>query len=175
MGTVTAAIHTGVPHPNDDGLMPGSIRTVWLTENSRASWFSPGRTTHTAAVIWKPGDPSSILRVGICFAVSEALSLESQAPGRLRPLLTQGSVDFSKPDVARWQDDLWSFVCDALEGSRLKLVVCGFQSSAALRQLECLEALACDIEVLRPTDTRLYSRWTEETRRTGRFAELDSE
>jgi hypothetical protein len=169
MGTVTASIHAGAPHPNDDGLTWMSMSSVWLTENSRPHWASAGSARHTASAIWRPARPASILRTGLCFAAAENLKLHRNADGRLHELLTEPSVDFHSLAEPELEEALWRLVRQTAATNMCKVIVCSFMGSAVSRQLDCLDELDCDIEVLRPTDTRLYCRWQERVNTTGRF------
>ena len=171
MGTVSGAIHAGVPHPNDDGLVRASIQSVWLTENSRPSWSTAGATKFISGSIWKPSCPREILRTGISFVAAEALALQETGTEDLRPLLSSRLIDFGKLNDPEVEGRLWALVCEAASASTLKFIVCGFHRSTILDQLECLDDLKCDIEVLHPVDTRLYCRWSEQVRRTGRFTD----
>jgi len=172
MATYTGQLLCGDAHPNDDGLMPSSIRTIWLSENSRAAWII-GEPRRRATYMWLPHAPDTILCDGLLMVVT--LILERQSLWRSagididpqnRPML-----DLAKAITPDQHDALLNAARAASVGCGLKVIVAGFIGSSILFQLPQVREFGFDVEVLVPVGSRLYNRWARSTLLSGMLEE----
>jgi len=173
MATYTGQLLCGHGHPNDDGLMPSSIRSIWLSENSRPAWI--GEPRRRATYMWLPYAPDTILCDGLLMVVTLILERHSlwRAAGIDIDPQNRPTIDLAKAITPDQHDALLDAARAASVGSGLKVIVAGFTGSSILAQLSQAREFGFDLEILAPVGSRLYERWTRSTWLSGMLEEPD--
>lgn len=160
MGTVTAMVHVGMAHPNDDGLLAPSIKgPIFLQENSRPVWTHHEPHHHGCSLI--PSRPETILEDGLIFIGIRLLGWPMSDPfgtaiyqgGRheAKTLITDEAARHEIVEVAKRHS----------ENEGRKLAISVMHGSSLMSQLPTLEAWpGLEVEVLTPAYVRLSNRWT---------------
>ena len=181
MGTHTAQILVGYPHPNDGGLSY-SVRprpVLFLSENSRASWEM------TSGSWFKRKDPNRPLKPKLIVVPEPDLALEiallmlgatlcpdlpwSSEAKSFRAELTQtGRLDLATNSKA----DLQGLLSEsrALSAAFPKIILCVFQADCLIaNQIEVLKHYENLMSVLMPIFARDANQWRKEPYETGSF------
>ena len=174
MATYTGQLLCGDGHPNDDGLMPSSVRSLWLSENSRPAWII-GEPRRRPTYVWLPHAPDTILSDGLLMVVTLILEQHSlwRSVGIDIDPQQRPTIDLAKVITPDQHDALLNAARAASVGSRLKVIVAAFTGSSVLAQLSQTREFAFDVEVLAPVGSRLYDRWTRSTWLSGMLKEPD--
>jgi hypothetical protein len=164
MATVTAMVHIGAAHPNDDGLLPSSMKgPIFLQENSRPAWTH--LEPHHAGCTLVPSNPQTILEEGLIFVGIRLLGWPLPGPFGMA-IYEGGRHDAGTliPDAdARRQ--IIETAMGFAESDGRKLVISVLHGSSLLSLLPTLEAWPLDVEVLAPAYVRVANRWLP----SGRF------
>ncbi|TAJ44059.1 hypothetical protein [Methanofollis fontis] len=173
MGTITAQILVGSPHPYHDGLMP--THQVFLSENSRPAWVltrpglapplhtrpprgeeGPRRHPHRR-ITWIPGGPGHILEdalVMIAYHVIRDPGVVALADDSI------GGIGGERLSLDAASDDCLEEIrgrCRQVENWP-KLILSAFQGSSVLSQLPVIERYPMEVEVCSPSFVRRYGR-----------------
>jgi hypothetical protein len=166
MGTFTAQILVGDPHPNHQGIAP--THNLFLSENDRPAWIlSPIDVSGEAEVghrriTWIPTvehmleDALFMIAVHVC-GHGEILEFGRELCSNIESELLELNSDFSQ-----WEREEIYNRCRKI-ATFPKLIVSVFKGSAIAWQLPVLESYKMDIEVCSPIYSRLYSPWTNAT------------
>lgn len=163
MATVTAMVHVGVGHPNDDGLLPTSMKgPIFLQENSRPVW-THHEPDHAGCTL-VPSKPSTILEEGLVFVGIRLLVWLLSGPfGSAISKAGRHDAGTLIPDIAARRLVIETAMGFA-ESEGRKVVVSVLHGSSLLSLLPTLEAWPLDIEVLTPAYVRVASRWLPDGR-----------
>lgn len=170
MATLTAQILIGWPHPNHDGINP--THYLFLSENDRPAWvlvdqnIAKEERSSLPEITWIPTVENmlqdALLMIGIHIVKS-------------REITEMARGFFSKIEFERVE-----FYSDLNESQRNrlyrecrkiadfpKIIISVFRGSTIEKQLAVLKHYKMDVEVCRPTYSRLYSSWTKRKRIEG--------
>ena len=159
MATVTAMIHVGMGHPNDDGLLLPSMKgPIFLQENSRPVWTHHEPHHHGCSLV--PSKPETILEEGLMFVGIRLLgwSLSDAVGQAIKGGGKHNAKSLFHDDDARREtiDTVRRFSKN--EGR--KLIISVMHGSSLLSQLPMLEAWpSLEVEVLTPCFVRVSNRW----------------
>ena len=165
MGSYTAQILVGVPHPNHGGIIPS--HSLSLSENSRPAWvlvrLNPDtRNGGPRRVTWIPTHEHAledgVLMIAIHVArdavvLAQAMSFCSDIDGK--------SVDVHKALNEAQREALYEN-CRGLTDFP-KLAVSVYEGSLIARHLQVLERYSMDVEVCPVAYARFYSPRQEKT------------
>lgn len=160
MGTVTAMVHVGAGHPNDDGLLGRSMAgPIFLQENSRPAWTHHDSRRHSCSLI--PSRPETVLEDGLIFIGVRLL--EWRVSGPFGSAFNEGgrlNMTALIPDQQS-RDEIVAEAKQCSEHQGRKLVISVMHGSSLLTQLPTLEAWpGLEVEVLTPCFVRVSNRWT---------------
>lgn len=157
MAATTAHILIGRAHPNDGGLVTGY--RIELSEGSRPAWTL---TKGARRIVWIP-TLEHTLEDALLMAALHVV--ESDA---VRALFGQFS-DKADGNRVEMYDDLTAdqreqlYQCCRALTIYPKFILCIFDDSLIMSQIEAMEAYQMECEVLIPVYSRTYSRWARET------------
>jgi len=158
MGTYTAQILVGRPHPNHGGLEP--THELFLSENDRPAWILRPLAGEGAEIVWIPTVEhtleDALLQIACHVLKDEGLARALGDPGERLEC-------HDLPESGR--RELYG-KCKALKWP-CKLIISVFEGSTILSQLPVLADYGMDVEVCTPSFSRLSSGWTEGVRTTG--------
>ncbi|HDS63617.1 MAG TPA: hypothetical protein ENN52_05775 [Methanofollis liminatans] len=160
MGTITAQILVGSPHPYHDGL--NLTHQLLLSENSRPAWIlsrPPGsmeERPHHGQITWIPGDPHHILEDAF-FMIAYHLIQDPTVRALAGKHFDGAGAEHLSLDTAYTDDHLEEIrrCCREIEAWP-KLVVSVFRQSSVLSQLAVIEDYPMAIEVCCPVYARRY-------------------
>lgn len=172
MGTMTAQILIGGPHPNHDGIQP--THYLFLSENGGPGWvLVPENLTESSKgglerITWIPTVSHMLEDAFLMIAIHV---LQDEEICRL------AKKSFSNEERGRVElfDDIDPV---ELEGLRkkcrdlpnwCKLIISVFDGSTVCGQLGVIDKYRMDVEVCTCTYCRLYSRWTDEVQVRGKL------
>lgn len=175
MGTLTAQILVGSPHPNHGGITP--THYLFLSENSRPAWiltyeniFNAGRR-NAGKITWIPTTENMLEDALLMIAVHVSKNHEIIK-------LAKGFNDEIDGD----QIELYSALHDAQRKQLYlkcqsipdfpKVVISVFRSSTIENQLRILKQYKMDVEVCRVVYSRLYSSWGNNIRVEGSLGKM---
>jgi len=170
MGSLTAQIIVGSPHPNHDGINPTHF--LFLSENSRPAWtlveqnvFEPNRAQERGTT-WVPTIEGALEDALLMIAVHVAET----------PELVEQALSFNAKILGPWvelpseltQEQRAQLIqqCRSMPNFP-KIVVSVFRGSLLMRQLPVLGSYRMDVEVCRVGYSRLYSSWRREAKVEG--------
>lgn len=170
MGTLTANILIGSPHPNKDGIIPSHY--MFLSENSAPSWTLVKENVDNEDknkypnIVWLP-TVENMLEDGLLMVAAHVLKNHE---------ILEMAKDYTKK-IESERLELYSDLDDAQRNNLYqkcrelskfpKLIISVFRSSSIETQLAVLEKYDMDVEVCTPIYSRLYSDWQNETRIEG--------
>jgi hypothetical protein len=172
MGSFTAQILVGRPHPNHDGINP--THYLFLSENSRPSWvlvtgnILSSKSRERLRITWIPTLENmledALLMIAIHILKNEniiklAESFNSKSCSNRFELYS---------DLTKEQRDALYVECKLIEHFP-KIMISVFKGSHVKFNLPILEEYDMEVEVCSHTYTRLYSRWTDKTSITGKL------
>lgn len=161
MATYTAQILVGYGHPNDDELTYVRRPDVfWLSENSRPCWTA----CHGGQKrVWIPSRSDSILDDGLLMVSALVFDIPNltDALSETRVALSDGHVELSASLSDEQHQRLVELVKHGSEQHSAKLILSIFAHSSLLSRVHRLAEYRFQMEVLRPTYTRLYNRWRD--------------
>ncbi|OKH35667.1 hypothetical protein NIES2119_19380 [[Phormidium ambiguum] IAM M-71] len=168
MGSYTAQILIGRPHPNHGGIYP--THSLFLSENSRPGWILTSWEDIKDKKIWIP-TMEFMLEDGLLMIAFYLLK---------DPEITLLFSKFAKK--IREREPLYNLV--TLEELRAlhqecqkitkypKLIISVFEGSTILYQVKQLEKYQMEVEVCLPNYYRLYSMWSQEFYTGGQLPEF---
>lgn len=170
MGTITAQILVGEAHPNHGGIYPTHV--LYLSEDSKPAWILE---THNILVepvskqkpiIWIPTLEHMLedaLLMVSCYVAKhpQIYALVQEKKDHAKDSSLQLYQMFEKEELAHLH------AINQNISSRLKLIVNVFEGSTIRKQLNILEKYGMEVEVLVPTFSRLFSRWSNQWITTG--------
>jgi hypothetical protein len=168
MGSFTAQILVGSPHPNHDGIIP--THSIFLSENSQPAWVLvetnvlAGGREEGGVVTWIPTQDAledAILMMAVHVAKSPEVLRQATAFNSSDWANLAGPSALKEAHRKRLYQTCRSVV------DFPKIVVSVFRGSLIDRQLPVLEQYKMDVEVCRVGYSRLYSAWMDETRIEG--------
>jgi len=182
MGTHTAQILVGRPHPNDGGLAYSvSPRpSVFLSENSRPSWEMTSGSWFKAKDPNRPVKPKLIVVPEPDLALEAALLMlgttlcpdlpwSSEAKSFRAELTQTGRLDpvtDSKPEIRGLLSE-----SRALSAAFPKIILCIFQADCLVaNQIDALKHYKNLMSVLTPIFAREANQWRQEPYETGSLA-----
>ena len=170
MGTLTANILIGSPHPNKDGIIPSHY--MFLSENSAPSWTLVKENVDNEDknkypnIVWLP-TVENMLEDGLLMVAAHVLKNHE---------ILEMATDYTKK-IESERLELYSDLDDAQRNNLYqkcrelskfpKLIISVFRSSSIETQLAVLEKYDMDVEVCTPIYSRLYSEWQNEIRIEG--------
>jgi len=170
MGTLTANILIGSPHPNKDGIIPSHY--MFLSENSAPSWTLVKENVDNEDknkypnIVWLP-TVENMLEDGLLMVAAHVLKNHE---------ILEMAKDYTKK-IESERLELYSDLDDAQRNNLYqkcrelskfpKLIISVFRSSSIETQLAVLEKYDMDVEVCTPIYSRLYSEWQNEIRIEG--------
>lgn len=166
MGSMTALLAIGTPHPNHDGILPTHV--AWLSENGRPGWLltragrrwvHPDQAWSEEEITWVPAGPEHILEDGLLLIGVRVLrdeALLDEVATLLPALLEDNFVELEKMPPASLED--------LRERSRHidmghKVVVTVLGGSSLEGQLPLLERYPMQLEVCTVTYSRTANQW----------------
>ena len=163
MGTVTAQILIGSPHPNDGGIIPSHY--LFLSENDRPSWNLVGANIFQESgkefskIVWIPALENMVEDAVLMVAVhilknEEIVNMAREFSNKIDSQLLELRSDLDDDQ----RDRLYQKCRELTEFP--KMIISIFKSSSIEKQLIALENYKMEIEVCTPIYSRLYSRWT---------------
>lgn len=158
MGTFTAQILVGRPHPNHGGLDP--THQLFLSENDRPAWILRPLGGEGAEIVWIP-TVEHTLEDALLLVACQVLKDDSVARALGGHAERLECYDVPESDRA----ELYA-KCRALNWP-CKLIISVFEGSTILSQLPVLSDYGMDIEVCTPRFSRVNSGWTDGARTTG--------
>lgn len=173
MGTLTAQILVGSPHPNHDGIQP--THYLFLSENSRPAWvlvrqnvFEEDKASEKK-IIWIPTVENMLEDAFLMIAVHVQRGQEIVELARS----FCNSTDLDRLELYEHFNDsrrrqLYA-KCRLLSGFP-KVIISVFRGSTIQGQLRLIEKYQMDVEVCCPMYSRLFSEWSDETRIEGSLA-----
>lgn len=174
MATYTAQILVGYGHPNDDGLTyVRQPHVFWLSENSRPCWsICHGGQKH----VWVPRRPDSILDDGILMVSAFVFDMPNltDALEETKVILSDRHVELSTSLSDKQHKNLITLVKHESDRQSLKAILSVFAHSSLLSTIHRLADYSFQVEVLRPSYTRLYNRWRDAVLETGSLAPTDN-
>ena len=170
MGSLTAQMLIGSPHPNHDGINPTHF--LFLSENSRPAWllveqnvFEPSGAQERG-ITWIP-TVEGALEDGLLMIALHVLrspELVEQARGHNANILSP-RVELPS-ELSQEQREQLIQQCRSIPDFP-KIVVSVFRGSLLTMQLPVLGSYGMDLEVCRVGYSRLYSDWTGQTTTEG--------
>ena len=170
MGTLTAQILIGSPHPNNDGIIPSHY--LFLSENSAPSWSLVKENVDNEDknkypnIVWLP-TVENMLEDGLLMVAAHVLKNHE---------ILEMAKDYTN-QIESKRLELYSDLDDGQRNNLYqkcrelskfpKLIISVFRSSSIETQLAVLEKYDMDVEVCAPIYSRLYSEWQNETRIEG--------
>ena len=170
MGTLTANILIGSPHPNKDGIIPSHY--MFLSENSAPSWTLVNENVENEDknkypnIVWLP-TVENMLEDGLLMVAAHVLK-------------NHEILEMAKDYTDKIESERLELYSDLDDGQRNnlyqkcrelskfpKLIISVFRSSSIETQLAVLEKYDMDVEVCTPSYSRLYSAWQNEKRIEG--------
>ncbi|MEN8242468.1 MAG: hypothetical protein ABFS17_11140 [Chloroflexota bacterium] len=172
MGTFTAQILIGHPHPNHGGINPTHF--LFLSENSRPAWVLVNQNIGVEGefklekVTWIP-TPGNFLEDAILMIAIHVLKKPEilEAARKINPKIESPRVDLDE-DLNEEQRTALYRACRELP-NYYKLAISVFEESSLEENLSILEKYKMDVEVCKVTYSRQYSAWKKETRIEGSF------
>ena len=164
MGTVTAQILIGSPHPNDGGIIPSHY--LFLSENDRPSLNLVGANIFQESgkefskIVWIPTLENMVEDAVLMVAVHILKNKEIVNTAREFSNKIDSQLLELRSDLDDDQRDRLYQKCRELSEFP-KMIISIFRSSTIEKQLIALENYKMEIEVCTPIYSRLYSRWTE--------------
>ena len=170
MGTLTAQILIGSPHPNNDGIIPSHY--LFLSENSAPSWSLVKENVDNEDknkypnIVWLP-TVENMLEDGLLMVATHVLKNHE---------ILEMAKDYTN-QIESKRLELYSDLDDGQRNNLYqkcrelskfpKLIISVFRSSSIETQLAVLEKYDMDVEVCTPIYSRLYSDWQNEIRIEG--------
>ena len=170
MGTLTANILIGSPHPNKDGIIPSHY--MFLSENSAPSWTLVKENVDNEDknkylnIVWLP-TVENMLEDGLLMVAAHVLKnheILEMVKDYTNQLESKRLELYSDLDDGQ-RNNLYQ-KCRELSKFP-KLIISVFRSSSIETQLAVLEKYDMDVEVCAPIYSRLYSEWQKEKRIEG--------
>lgn len=170
MGTFTAEILVGNPHPNHDGIIPSHY--LFLSENSRPAWIMTRQNIFndnvkgSRIITWIPtvenmlDDAILMIAIDIC-KNEELLSLAKKFHPGIESDRIEMYADFEEDQRNQLYDK-----CSEINDFP-KIIISVFKSSSIMAQLQSLDKYNLDVEVCTPSYIRLNSSWSKETYKEG--------
>lgn len=160
MGTITAQMLVGNPHPNHGGITPSHY--LFLSENSRPAWLLIGQNIFEEAgpvsprKTWVPTVENMLEDALLMIAIhigkdQEIITMASDFCGKAIPERIEMYKDFSDS-----QRSLLYQRCRQVS-SFPKIILTVFMGSTIEKQLSVLEHYKMDTEVCKPIYSRLSS------------------
>ncbi len=173
MGSYTAQILIGEPHPNHDGIIPSHV--LFLSENSRPALIlerlpaENNKKSEKGGVVWIP-TLENMLDDAILMIAVHVLK---------NPEIIELATSFSK-NLAGGGCEMYSDLTEE-QRSRIykacrklkefpKLVISVFFGSSLSAKLAALEKYQMDVEVCTLTFSRLFSHWSGKSTVTGKLS-----
>lgn len=170
MGTMTAQILVGRPHPNHDGIEP--THHLFLSENSRPAWvlvpqniFGEDRTTQNK-ITWIPTVESMLEDAFLMIAIRIKKNHEIIELAKSFYNSTQSDKLELYKHFSDSQRKLLYEKCRQLSDFP-KIIISVFRNSTIQGQLQIIGQYKMDVEVCCPTYSRLFSVWSKETKIEG--------
>ncbi|MEW6710971.1 MAG: hypothetical protein AB1403_14185 [Candidatus Riflebacteria bacterium] len=163
MGSYTAQILIGEPHPNHDGIIPSHM--LFLSENSRPALIleklpaKKDNKTEKSGIVWIPTLENmlddAILMIAIhVLKKTEIIELANSFSNNLG----KSSCELYEELSAEQLDKLY-VVCRKLQAFP-KLMISVFSGSHLNNCLKSINHYQMDVEVCTVKFSRLYSQWT---------------
>jgi len=169
MGTITAHILVGMPHPSHDGINP--THQLFLVENDRSGWFLVPYFNYADAkemtkITWIPTTKHTLEDAILMIAIHVLKDREVI-------LLAEKYFKNPRADFIELYKEVTSVQLKELYmacrniGIYYKIIISLFKSCSIYRELKVLEEYKMDVEVCTPVFSRLYSAWTNKTNISG--------
>ncbi|MBI3039281.1 hypothetical protein HYY75_09590 [bacterium] len=166
MGTLTAQILVGTPHPNHGGINP--THCMFLSENSRPAWvitplnvFQEDRNVENK-IIWIPTLEDMLEDAFLMIAIHVKRNHEIIEMARSFYAETQSARLELYEHFNDSQRKLLYEKCRQLSDFP-KIIISVFETSTIQGQLKIVGKYNMDVEVCCPTYSRLFSEWSNET------------
>ena len=169
MGSFTAQILVGSPHPNHGGIIP--THSLFLSENDRPAWILVSENldrsrNRSSRVTWIPTleHPldDAILMIAIHIAKDSVVLAQAKS---FCSSIDDKTVSIYEALDEGQRSELYES-CRSL-ADLPKLAISVYEGSLAARHLHVLQIYNMDVEVCPVAYSRLYSRWRDETRTEG--------
>lgn len=171
MGTLTAQILVGSPHPNHDGIEPSHY--LFLSENSRPAWVLVSQNIYihptvfddtprlSSPIVWIPTVKNMLEDAILMIAYYIVRNPDIR---RLAESFTDMRKAHRQELFRMFSDDqrLQLYECCRKIKHFPKLIVSVFRYSTIERQIGILDQYQMDIEVCMACYSRLYSVWNKE-------------
>jgi len=159
MGTFTAQILVGTPHPNHGGIIP--THYLFLSENDRPAWILENKSD-SQKVIWIPTveDMLEDALLMIAIHVCKDSNIINLAKSFCKKITSERVEVYSDLKEAH-RKQLYQ-QCRALSNFP-KIIVSVFEGSTIRGQLSVLKQYQMEVEVCVPIYSRLFIPWTGKT------------
>ena len=166
MGTFTAQILIGSPHPNHGGITPTHI--LYLSENDRPAWVlnnenaSKDNRGGISKITWIPTIENTLEDAIVMIATH--VCKNGKIIEHVKAFSKKTKIDWIEmySDFDESKRKLLYEECKTIMNFP-KLIVSAFRESTIERQLPVLKQYQMDVEVCRVGYSRLFSTWTNET------------
>jgi len=162
MATMTAQMLIGYGHPNDDGINP--FNYIFLSENSKLAWILVHQNIfqgnpNNEKIIWIPTIENTVYDVMLMIAIYICKDKEIIEMSKID--LTKKYIDIYSEIEKSKLDNLYK---KCLEFDKYpKIILSVFKGSVLEQHIRALTDFNMDLEILTPSFSRLYSRWTDKT------------
>lgn len=174
MGSFTAQVLVGTPHPYHGGIIPS--HSLLLSENSRPAWVldsedSDPRSNRFGRVTWIPTleHPVDDAILMIAIHVTRDSALLARAKSFCNDIDGERVVVYDALDEVQRQELYES--CRSL-ADLPKLAVSVYEGSLIAGHIQVLETYGMEVEVCPVAYSRLYSQWRNEGRTKGSLADI---
>jgi hypothetical protein len=168
MGTLTAQILVGSPHPNHDGIEPSHY--LFLSENSRPAWVLVSQNIYihpvgfedrphlSSPIVWIPTVDNMLEDAMLMIAYYIVKHPDIR---RLAASFTDMRKAHRRELFQMFRDDqrLQLYECCRKITHFPKLIISVFRYSTIQRQIGILDQYQMDVEVCMACYSRLYSEW----------------
>ena len=173
MGTFTAQILVGTPHQNHGGITP--THCLFLSENSRPAWvllpqniFEPSPNLKNDKITWIPTVENMLEDALLMIAMhviqdKEITGLAEKVFRNKAPHWVALYDDIDELDRIKLYEK-----CREI-GNRFKIVITVMEESSITGQLKVIEDYKMDVEVCKPSFSRMYSAWQNEVQVKGQL------
>lgn len=166
MGTITAHILVGSPHPNHGGINPTHF--LFLTENDRPAWILVNENVFkkdqadVQNVTWIPTVENMLEDAMLMIAIHVSKNQEIIALSKsFNPAIEVERVQLYTALEEVQREQLY-LKCRSISDFP-KIVVSVLRGSTIDKQLTAIEKYKMDVEICRVGYSRLYSAWVNET------------